>query len=66
MDDERIVYGMYGIHIYPEDAKDEVFKILDTIVFDATEKEGGAYVYNKKSEIEEIGVRFTLKNVSCR
>lgn len=33
MDDERIVYGMYGIHIYLEDAKEGFIELAYTDYF---------------------------------
>lgn len=42
----------------------QVMDILETLSFDRDDKEGGVYVYNKESEADEIGLSFSLKNVS--
>ena len=42
----------------------QVLDILDTLLFDRNVKEGGAYVYNDESWIEEIDLYFSLKNIS--
>lgn len=42
----------------------QVLEILDTLSFDGTVKEGGAYVYSKESEIEEIALQLSLKDIS--
>lgn len=42
----------------------QILDILDTLLFDRNVKEGGAYVYNDESWIEEIDLYFSLKNIS--
>lgn len=133
MDSESLIYGMYGIHFYPEDAKEgyieityikpfgvcgtglksenadiagqqasigtydeheywdfiafhgeyegvvaytysvdswwdkyheQVRDILNTLSFQASEREGGAYIYHEESEITALGLDFSLKNIS--
>ena len=133
MDSEKLMYGKYGIHFYPEGAGDgyvelaytdsfgvcgtglseetvtvagvsanigtyddheywdfivfqgecdgivaltysvdgwwneyggQVMEILDTLSFDQSVKEGGAYIYHEESEIPRIGLYLTLKEIS--
>lgn len=47
----------------PEDL-DSVMEILNTLFFDSSEKEGAAYVYHAESEASELGVLFSLKNIT--
>ncbi len=42
----------------------QVLDILDTLSFDQSVKEGGAYVYHEEAQIDEIGLYFSLKNIS--
>ena len=42
----------------------QVLDILDTLLFNKNVKEGGAYVYNDESWIDEIDLHFSLKNIS--
>lgn len=42
----------------------QTLDILDTLSFDKDIKEGGAYVYSAESEVGEIGLSFSLKNIS--
>lgn len=133
VDDEKLIYGDYGIHIYPEDAdkgfieivynssfgvcgtglreeertiagdtafvgyydgsaiwdfvtfggrnkcivaqtyqtdgwqagrQEEVMEILDTLVYDETQHSGAIGVYDAESEMEEIGLLLSAKNVT--
>lgn len=133
MDSENLIYGTYGIHFYPEDAKEgyieityikpfgvcgtglksenadiagqqanigtydeheywdfisfrgeyegivaytysvdswwdkyheQVWDILNTLSFQPSEREGGAYIYHGESEITALGLDFSLKNIS--
>lgn len=133
MDSDELVYGMYGIKIYPDDADDgyiavnytgtfgvcgmglveesatvagkpanigtfdnheywdfvafqgeydgvvaltyyvdnwwseygdQALDILDTLTYDPSVKEGGACIDSEESEIKEIALYFTLKNVT--
>ncbi len=43
---------------------DRIQGILETLIFRPDVREGGAYVYSKESEIPEIGLYFTLKNIT--
>lgn len=132
-DDERLVYGAYGVHIYPKDVsegfvevvynasfgvcgtglreekrtiagdtatigyydgsdrlsfisfggrnkhivaqtfetdgwwddqQEKVMQILDTLVYDETQQSGAIGVYDAESEIEEIGLMLSAKNVT--
>lgn len=42
----------------------QVMDILDTLSFDPAIKEGGAYLYSTDSELDTIGLSFSLKNIS--
>lgn len=42
----------------------QAMEILNTLSFDRTIKEGGVCVYTKESEIEEIALQLSLKNIS--
>lgn len=44
---------------------DQIYDILDTLYFEPEVREGGAYVYNQQSEITEIGLYLSLKNISA-
>lgn len=44
--------------------KEQVMDILDTLSYDPTIREGGAFIYSPESEIDQIGLSFTLKNIS--
>lgn len=61
---EGIVAMTYFVDEWWNDYSAQVLEILNTLSFDPDLKEGGAYVYNAESEISEIGLHFSLKNVS--
>lgn len=48
-------WGEYG---------DEVLDILETLSFDPNVKEGGAYIYSAESNIEKLGLFFSMKNIT--
>lgn len=48
-------WGEYG---------DQVLDILETLSFDPDAKEGGAYLYSTESNIEKLGLFFSLKNIT--
>lgn len=54
----------YFVDEWWNDYSAQVLEILNTLSFDPDLKEGGAYVYNEESEISEIGLYFSLKNIS--
>lgn len=63
--------GYDGIVVlsYSEDNRlieydDQIMDILETLSFDKDVKEGGAYIYNEDSEISEIALYVSLKNIS--
>lgn len=43
---------------------DQVLDILDTLVFDQSVKEDSIYVFDRESENDEMGLSFSLKNIS--
>ena len=48
-------WGEYG---------DQVLDILETLSFEPDVKEGGAYIYSTESNIEKLGLFFSLKNIT--
>ena len=42
---------------------DEVMPILDSLVYDPEEKNGGAYYYTPESEVPEQGLQLSLKQI---
>lgn len=61
---EGIIAMTYFVDDWWDDYSAQVLEILNTLSFDPDLKEGGAYVYNAESEISEIGLYFSLKNIS--
>ncbi len=61
---EGIVALTYSVEEWWDEYADQVTDILDTLSFDPSVKEGGAYVYDAESELDEVGLYFTLENVS--
>lgn len=59
-----IVALTYSVDSWWSDYSDQVMDILDMLSFDQSVREGGAYVYSSESEIREIGLYFSLKNIS--
>lgn len=64
-DYEGIVALTNCVDDWPDDCRRQVMDILDTISFDTTLREGGAYIYNDASEINQIGLSLSLKNISA-
>ncbi len=63
-DCEGIVALTYFVDDWWETYSDQVMDILDTLSFDSAAKEGGAYLYNNEYDLDQIGLSFTLKNIS--
>lgn len=61
---EGIVAMTYFVDEWWNGYAAQVMDILDTLSFDPKQREGGAYVYDAGSEISEIGLYFSLKNIS--
>lgn len=61
---EGIIALTYNVEDWWETYSGQVMDILDTLSFDPTIKEGGAYIYTSESECDKIGLSFTLKNIS--
>lgn len=59
-----VVALTYSVDDWWESYEHQIWDILDTISFDPNVKEGGAYIYNAASEIEKIGLYFSLKHIS--
>ena len=54
----------YSVDEWWSEYSNQVLDILDTLLFDQNVKEGGVYVYNDDSWIDEIELDFSLKNIS--
>ncbi len=63
-ENEGIVALTYCVDNWWSDYGNQTLAILDTLSFDQSIKEGGAYVYGAESEVGEIGLSFSLKNIS--
>lgn len=59
-----IVASTYLVDEWWSENRDQVMDILDTLSFDQDMREGGAYLYDEESDVSEIGLYFTLKNIS--
>lgn len=59
-----IVALTYNVESWWEDYSEQVMDILNTLSFDISEKEGGAYVHSSESEIDQIGLYLTLEKIS--
>ncbi|MDE7477877.1 MAG: hypothetical protein K2M91_07995, partial [Lachnospiraceae bacterium] len=59
-----IVSLTYGVDDWWGIYSEQVMDILDTLSFDSSVKEGGAYIYSDESELDKIGLSFSLKNIS--
>ncbi len=62
---EGVVVLNFSVDDWWKEYGDQVFDILDTLSFEPEVREGGAYVYSEQSELTEIGLYFSLKNVSA-
>lgn len=63
-DYKGIVALTYSVEDWWDTYSGQVLDILDTLSFDPSTREGGAYVYSRESEIDQIGLSFSLKNIS--
>lgn len=65
-DYDGIVALTYSVDSWWETYSDQVMDILDTLSFDPSTREGGAYIYNSDydSDLDQIGLSFMLKNIS--
>lgn len=63
-DYKGIVALTYSVDDWWETYSDQVMDILGTLSFDTAIKEGGAYIYNRTYDLDQIGLSFTLKNIS--
>lgn len=64
-DYEGIVAFTYSVDDWWEEYSDQVMDVLDTLSFQPSEREGGAFVYHEESEDSSIGLSFSLKNISA-
>lgn len=63
-DYDGIVALTYSVDEWWETYSEQVMDILNTLSFDSAAKEGGAYINNNKYDLDQIGLSFTLKNIS--
>lgn len=63
-DYDGIVALTYSVDDWWETYSEQVMDILDTLSFDSATREGGAYVNNNEYDLDQIGLSFTLKNIS--
>lgn len=61
---EGIVALTYSVDTWWSEYGDQVMDILNTVSFNPNVKAGGAYIYHEESENDEIGLYFSLKNIS--
>lgn len=61
---EGVVALTYSVEDWWGEYVDQVMDILDTLSFDQNVREGTAYIYSSESQISEIGLSFSLKNIS--
>lgn len=59
-----VVALTYSVENWQERYFEQAFEILNTLTFDASIKEGGAYIDSAESEADKIGLYFTLKKIS--
>lgn len=62
--DEHIVALTYSVDEWWDEYGSQALEILNTMSFDNTVKEGGAYVYSEESEVSEIALSLSIKNIS--
>ena len=53
-----------GTENWWESYDEQVMEILGTLSYDASTKEGGAYIHAPESEADKIGLRFELKKIT--
>ncbi len=61
---DGIVALTYSVDDWWDAYSDQIMEILGTLTFDTSKRSGAAYIYSRESEAEQIGVSFTLKNIS--
>lgn len=61
---EGIVVLTYSVEDWWSEYSQQVLDILNTLSFLPQEREGGAYIYHEESELEALGLSFSLKNIS--
>ena len=61
---EGIVALTNSVDDWWNEQSDQILHILDTLSFNQEVKEGGAYIYNAESEVSEIALSFSLKDIS--
>ncbi len=61
---EGLVALTYSVDNWWNAYRSKITEILDTAAFNRDKKEGAAYIYSAESEAGEIGLTFSLKNIS--
>lgn len=64
VDEGNVIAMTHSVEDWWSEYDAQVLEILDTMSFDETIKEGGAYVYSRDSEAEQIALMLSLKNIS--
>lgn len=60
-----LVVQNFSVQEWWSQYQDQVMDILDTVSFDNTQREGGAYIYNSESEVLPLGLCFSLENITA-
>jgi len=61
---EGIVAFTYSVTDWWSEYGDQILDILDTLSFDRSVKEGAACIFDRESEVDEIGLQFSLKDIT--
>ena len=59
-----IVALTYNVESWWDEYSEQVMDILDTLSYDVSEKEGGAYIRTLEAELDKIGLNFTLEKIT--
>lgn len=59
-----VVAFTYSVDDWWSEYDSQVLDIIDTLSYDKNIKEGGAYIYNEASDVKEIALYFSLKNIT--
>lgn len=59
-----IVALTYNVESWWEEYSEQVMNILDTLSYDASDKEGAAYIRSPEAELDKIGLYLTLEKIT--
>ena len=59
-----IVALTYNVESWWDEYSGQVMDILNTLSYDVSEKEGGAYIRTPEAELDKIGLNFTLEKIT--